>query len=58
MGGYRVVPVRRDVTTLRGRFAGRVQAPVTLVAMRDAIEAEAAARVAQSRRRAPKRKGR
>ena len=58
MGGYRVVPVRRDVTTLRGRFAGRVQAPVTLVAMRDAIEAEAAARGAQSRRRAPKRKGR
>lgn len=58
MGGYRVVPVRRDVTTLRGRFAGRVQAPVTLVAMRAAIETEAAERARQGRRRGRKRRAR
>ena len=30
VGGYRVVPRRKDVKVLRGRFAGRVARPVSL----------------------------
>ena len=58
LGGYRVVAVRKDVTTLRGRFAGRVSAPVSLAAMQQAVEAEAVARAAGSGRRSTKRKRR
>ena len=45
LGGYRVVPVRKDVKMLRGRFAGRVSHPVTIQAMNAAIETEALRRV-------------
>ena len=43
-GGYRLVPRRTDVRALRGRFAGRVSAPVSLEAMEEAIAEEAARR--------------
>lgn len=43
-GSFRVVPVRSDVTTLRGRFAGRVKKPVSTDAMNEAIADGAAAR--------------
>jgi antitoxin PrlF len=35
--GFRVVVLKADVAALRGRFAGRVQAPVSLAAMDNAI---------------------
>jgi AbrB family looped-hinge helix DNA binding protein len=44
LGGYRVVPVRKDVAVLRGRFAGRVSRAVSVAAMADAVSDEAAAR--------------
>lgn len=43
-GSFMVVPVRSDVTTLRGRFAGRVKKPVSIDAMNEAIADSAAAR--------------
>lgn len=43
-GGFRVVPLRKDVTALRGRFAGRVVQPVSVEAMNELIAAEATAR--------------
>lgn len=43
-GSFMVVPVRSDVTTLRGRFAGRVEQPVSIAAMNEAIADGAAAR--------------
>jgi AbrB family looped-hinge helix DNA binding protein len=43
-GSFMVVPVRSDVTTLRGRFAGRVKKPVSIDAMNEAIADGAAAR--------------
>ena len=43
-GGYRVVPLRQDVRALKGRFAGRNSKPVSLQAMADAVQAEAAER--------------
>lgn len=46
LGAYRIVPVRQDVRVLRGRFAGRVSAPVTVEAM---VEAEAAERSGRCR---------
>jgi antitoxin PrlF len=41
-GGFKLVPLRKDVRALKGRFAGRVERPVTLEEMDDAI-AQAAA---------------
>lgn len=41
-GGYKLVPLRLDVRSLRGRFSGRVDKPVTLEAMDAAIAAGAA----------------
>jgi len=44
-GGYKLVALRKDVRELKGRFAGRVERPVSLAEMDDAIaEAAAAAR--------------
>ncbi len=41
-GGYKLVPLRKDIRTLKGRFAGRVEKPVSVEEMDEAI-AEAAA---------------
>lgn len=41
-GGYKLVPLRKDIRTLKGRFAGRVDKPVSVEEMDEAI-AEAAA---------------
>ena len=49
-GGYRMVSVRKDVRSLRGRFAGRVARVVSIEEMHDAIAAEAAERSARRRR--------
>jgi antitoxin PrlF len=43
-GGFRVVALRQDAKRLRGRFAGRAAAHVSVQAMADAVQAEAAAR--------------
>ncbi len=45
-GGYKLVPLRRDVRAVKGRFAGRVKRPVTLAEMDEAI-AQSAARSGQ-----------
>jgi antitoxin PrlF len=42
-GGFRVVALRQDAQRLRGRFAGRAGSPVSVQAMADAVQAEAAA---------------
>lgn len=39
-GGFRMVPVRKDVKELRGRFAGRVVKTVSIEDMANAIDAE------------------
>jgi antitoxin PrlF len=36
-GGYKLVPLRKDIRSLKGRFAGRVAQPVTLEEMDEAI---------------------
>jgi antitoxin PrlF len=41
-GGCKLVPLRKDVRALKGRFAGRVERPVTLEEMDDAIAQSAA----------------
>ncbi len=41
---FKVVPLRSAVASLKGRFAGRTSAPVSLTMMDEAIAAEAAAR--------------
>ena len=41
-GGYKLVPLRRDIRTLRGRFAGRVKRPVTIEEMNEATAESAA----------------
>jgi antitoxin PrlF len=41
-GGFKLVALRKDVRALKGRFAGRVERPVTIDEMDDAI-AQAAA---------------
>lgn len=41
---FKVVPLRSAVASLKGRFAGRTAAPVSLAMMDEAIAAEAAAR--------------
>lgn len=43
-GGFRVVPLRQDVRALKGRFAGRNPRPVSVQAMAEAVQAEAAER--------------
>jgi antitoxin PrlF len=43
-GGFRMVPVRKDVKALRGRFAGRAIKSVSVEDMVEAIVSEAAAR--------------
>jgi len=48
LGGYRVVPVRTDVKSLRGRFIGRVSKPVGIEAMDDAVREEAADRLGRA----------
>jgi AbrB family looped-hinge helix DNA binding protein len=45
LGGYRVVPLRKDVKLLRGRFAGRAAHPVSLDAMVEAVQSEAVERL-------------
>lgn len=46
-GGYTLVPVRNDIRSLKGRFAGRAARPASLDEMEDAI-----ARAATERGRA------
>ena len=41
-GGFKIVPLRKDVRGLRGKFAGRVKRPVTVQEMDDAIAQSAA----------------
>lgn len=36
-GGYEIVPLRSDIRRLKGRFAGRVDQPVTIEEMEEAI---------------------
>jgi antitoxin PrlF len=43
-GGFKMLALRKDVSTLRGRFAGRVQRPVSVEDMAEAVEIEAARR--------------
>ncbi len=42
--GYKLVPLRKDIRTLKGRFAGRVERPVSLEEMDEAIAESATAR--------------
>ena len=35
--GFKLVPLRKDVRALKGRFAGRVERPITVDQMNDAI---------------------
>ena len=48
--GFKVVPVRKDASSLKGRFAGRVTEPVSIEAMDQAIAAEVTRRLARSQR--------
>ena len=48
--GFRVVPVRNSVASLKGRFAGRVAKPVSLEAMEAAIGESALERQRRSGR--------
>ena len=41
-GGFKLVPLRKDVRTVKGRFAGRVDRPVTIDEMEEAIAQSAA----------------
>ena len=41
-GGFKLVPLRKDVRALKGRFAGRVEQPVTTDEMEEAIVQAAA----------------
>ena len=43
-GSFLLVPVRSDVSSLKGRFAGRVKRPVSVEAMNEAIAAGAVSR--------------
>jgi len=42
--GFKLVPLRNEVSSLKGRFAGRAAKPVSIAAMDQAIAAEAAQR--------------
>ena len=48
--GFKLVPLRNDASSLRGRFAGRVSKPVSIEAMDQAIAAELTRRLARSQR--------
>lgn len=53
-GVYRLVPRRKGIRVLKGRFAGRVDRPVTIEEMNSAILDEAAdlhSRIASTRKR-------
>lgn len=41
-GGYKLVPIRKDIRALKGRFAGRVGQPVSIDEMNEAIADSAA----------------
>jgi AbrB family looped-hinge helix DNA binding protein len=41
-GGFKLVPLRKDIRALKGRFAGRAKRPVTIEEMDDAIAQSAA----------------
>ena len=41
-GGFKLVPLRKDVCAVKGRFAGRVDRPVTIDEMEEAIAQSAA----------------
>ncbi len=43
-GSFVLVPVRSDVSSLKGRFAGRAKKPVTVEAMNESIAAGAVSR--------------
>ena len=43
-GSFVLVPVRSDIASLKGRFAGRVKKPVSVEAMNEAIAAGAVSR--------------
>ena len=43
-GSFILVPVRSDVASLKGRFAGRVKKPVSVEAMNEAVAAGAVSR--------------
>jgi antitoxin PrlF len=47
-GSFVLVPVRSDVSSLKGRFADRVEKPVSIEAMNEAIAAGAVSRTAPS----------
>ena len=49
-GSFVLVPVRSDVSSLKGRFAGRVKKPVSVEAMNEAIAAGAVSRVLPRRK--------
>ena len=49
-GSFILVPVRSDVFSLKGRFAGRVKKPVSVEAMNEAIAAGAVSRVLPRRK--------
>jgi len=49
-GGFKVVTLRNDAPTLKGRFAGRVHKPVSIEAMNEAIAAETSARNVRGKR--------
>ena len=40
-GGFKVVAVHKDVSTLKGRFAGRLKKAVSIDEMNEAVAAEA-----------------
>lgn len=46
-GGYKLVPLRKDVRLLKGRFAGRVSEPVTIEQMNSAIARSATRKLAR-----------
>ncbi len=50
-GGFKVVALRKDVTALRGRFAGRARRPVSIEDMGEAVRDEAASRAHTAERR-------
>ncbi|MCC5874224.1 MAG: AbrB/MazE/SpoVT family DNA-binding domain-containing protein [Gammaproteobacteria bacterium] len=41
-GGFRLVPLRQDIRKLKGRFAGRVDRPVSIEEMEEAVASSAA----------------
>ncbi|MBI2769094.1 MAG: AbrB/MazE/SpoVT family DNA-binding domain-containing protein [Burkholderiales bacterium] len=50
--GFKVVSLHRgEASSLKGRFAGRAAAPVSIEEMDDAIASEASARHARARKR-------